>query len=250
MNKGIVFLACGGKGNRLRAVLDLEDDLPKGLAVIIGSRPLIAYQLEHFISLGLPIVVSFSNQKSYNRFNHYVKAGLIPRYHYLLSFHPYHMENLPIDIIKLSKPYNLLKKRFDFVLISGEDVWCEVSHIKKLVDNYEKFRTSCYTITNTSHYMSAVADFPRIICDGKLFITDLASGEGESEEALVLPALLDKELFLSYVREPPNTYRSIFIKKSVQKGIKIMVVRPNNYVNLNYIEDYNRLLKIFKSSLS
>jgi len=60
----VVFLTAGGKGNRLRSYLNLEEDLPKALAVTIKSRPLIAYQLDILVKLKFPIAIAFSTEKT------------------------------------------------------------------------------------------------------------------------------------------------------------------------------------------
>jgi|SRR3989344_4044040 len=239
-----IFLTAGGKGNRLRSYLNLEEDLPKALAVSIKNRPLIAYQLDILVKLNFPIAIAFSSEKAIKKFQSYIATGKIANYEYKIMPVPYAQDSQIIDVLKTTNCLSYFTQ-FDSICLSCEESYYQKDHLLKLLDIH-KSGFNVVTIDKFEGYMINMRSHPQIIYDNDFNIKSIKDIEVPPDEVSFSPMFLTNKAFEIYVSMPIHTYRSVFLKTALEKGEKFKVLKPSVHVHMDYIEDYHNLINILK----
>jgi hypothetical protein len=63
------------------------------------------------------------------------------------------------------------------------------------------------------------------------------------------PQYLRESAFRIYMETPPKTSKSEFVNTALERGEKFKVVKPKEYVNLNFPEDLTKLKSYIANTL-
>jgi len=248
MNEILVFIAAGGSGQRLQKSFPLfrKSGLPKSLGIVINGRPILSYQLDSLIKLPkCQIVVAFNDKKSIQLFQGLVRKGKIPRYNYFLNIDSGDPDMRHIDLLKLSHPHKPWKDPFEKIIISSGDIFFNPDHILKLIKLSNLENCCVYTISDFKRYMVRLKQHYQPLYNNSNTLIRIKIQKEVPREVVHHPYLLTEGAFKFYYKN--NTSKSIFLKKIIQKGERIKVLKPKVYLNINQPQDVVELRRYFSS---
>lgn len=221
----------------------MEEGLPKGLAITVDNKPLIHRQLAVFRNFKMPVVISFSNQKSVKRFSKLVKNGVLPSSEYYIDNHSYNQKNKVIDVLRTSGPHRPWASNFDYVFMSAEDAYYGIEHMQEMITFYERTGYNVLTVFQSEDYMLTAKTHPKFAYDDNSTLAEVSDSEYTLHELFSsAPMLLTKAALDFYLALPEYTYPSAFIRKALSSGHRFKVLKPDKFININWPEDYERLL--------
>lgn len=250
MSRHLVFVAAGGRGKRLwDAFPELKKSgLPKSLGLIVGNRPLLAYQLDILTKLSdYKIVLSFNEQKSIRTFLKYIDEEKIPPYDYLLNLDTLRKGNAAIDILRGSKPNKPWESNFETIIISSGDVYFNPQHLSKLIQTCNSEKCNVQTLCGFSGHMATLKTHFHPAYNRKGELKYIKADKSLPKEIVCHPQLLTEKAFRIYSQMPKGVTKSEFTNLAIQKGEKFKVIEPKRYVNVNFPQDYEKARTLLSS---
>ncbi len=247
MVPNLVFISAGGRGTRLwKELPELKKSaLPKSLGIIIKERPLIAYQLDKLVKLpDVQIVLTFNDKRSIKVFKNYIKKTKIPTFDYFYTLTPYRTSNdTTIDVLRASFPHKPWADKFGFIVITSGDVFFDSNHIFNMLNTWKKYKCSVKTLSDFHKYQISLKHHFHPIYYKSGWLKGIMKSDEVPKKILSHPQFLTEKAFRIYCAMPKDTSKSEFVREAIQKGQKFKVEKPKEYVNVNYPQDYDRLLK-------
>lgn len=245
----LILVVAGGRGKRLWKALPefKKSGLPKSLGIEVGGRPLVAYQLDSLIKIPqTKIIIIFNDKKSINTFQQFEKKGKIPRFKYLFNLNKHHSDNATKDIIKLSSPHRPWQNDFKAVMIATGDVFVDSQHISKIFKIYQSEGYNVLSLSKFDKYMVSLKRHFHPVYDKRNRLKFIKQTDEIPSEIICHPQLLTKKAFKIYYDSPKGTTKSEFVNKAIAKGEKFIVLKPREYVNVNYPQDVKKLYSYFR----
>lgn len=243
--KPIIFIAAGGKGSRLwNTFPELKTSgLPKSVGLVIKNKPLIYYQLNVLKELdGIPIIISFNNTNAASTFNNYVSMGTFPKLNYYINIDSPPANPTTIDIIKSSTPNQIESFDYNAVILTSGDVYFDQKHLKSCLNTMENTRCNVQTLCDFRKYMITLEKHFHPKYDVKNYLLGIDTADDIPNEIICHPQFLLKQTFEVYKEQPLGISKSEFVSAAMKKKHQFKVVKPVQYVNLNFPEDYEKML--------
>lgn len=235
-----VVIAAGGDGTRLGDLNPKGN--PKSL-LFFNEKPLISYQLDSLVKLGLyDIYLSFNKRKHINEFRKYLGKDLVPKADY--SFGTHNPFNHPHALFRSKEVIDFIKND-DFLFTQG-DLVVEESLYKNIFDSFQK--KHCSVITKEK----ARSSDKHLFIEEKHFLKEIKKSKCVEWRygGIYVVKCEDINEWISMAKA--KKIKTInFFKNCLENNKKIYIIdQTEGYININKPNDFLKAQRFFEKKLT